>query len=88
MYEPYIGELFKDYRVVEFVRIYYEMMVVKVQHLKTGQECLLKYIDVISSPVEVLLMMVNEIRVLSSIDHPLFLEYIESFVDIDKGVVW
>ena len=35
-----------------------------------------------------LLMMVNEIRILSSIDHPLFIEYIESFVDVDKGVVW
>ena len=36
MYEPYIGEMFKDYRVVEFVRLYFEIFVVKVQHHQTG----------------------------------------------------
>lgn len=88
MYEAYIGESIDAYRVIDFIRLHNEVMVFKVEHLLTRRVFLMKYVDFLTSPYETILTFINEVRVLSSLDHPLFMHYVESFCELEKGLIW
>ena len=85
---PYLGEIINGYKIQDFVRLYKDVISFKVEHMDTKQTYLLKLVDWKTVLQEVLVMLVNEIRVLSSIDHPLFYKYIESFVEPEKMYFW
>lgn len=86
-YEPYIGEIIMEYQVVAFIRYHHGILMFKVEHVKSKFPYLLKMIDVSASTPNKVTMFINEIRILSSIDHPLFFEYVESFVELDKQLI-
>lgn len=88
MYEAYIGEQIDSYKVLDFIRLHNEIMVFKVSHIVSGKIFLLKYVDIMTSPYENIMTFINEVRVLSSINHPLFYKYVESFAELDKGLLW
>ena len=86
-YEPYIGENIMNYKVVDFIRYYYGILAFRVEHLVNHHTYLMKIVHCPTSEFEIVVMMVNEIRILSSISHPLFYEYVESFVELEKGLM-
>lgn len=90
MHEPKFGDVIREYRVLEFLRVNYEVLTFKVQHVKTGVHYALKLVDFATArpPSETLLGFVNEIRVLSSVQHPLFVEFVEAFADAKLQAVW
>ena len=88
MYEAYIGETIDGYRIVDFIRLHNDVMVYKVEHIPSQRSFLMKYIDFLTAPYETIVTFINEIRVLSSADHPLFMHYVESFCELEKGMVW
>ena len=88
MYEAYIGEQIDGYKVVDFIRLHNEVMVFKVSHVVTGRLFLMKYIDIMTAPYEGIMTFINEVRIFSSINHPLFFKYVEAFAELDKGLLW
>lgn len=89
MYIPHYGDILNGtYQVLDFLRMNHEIYSYKVQHIKTKQYFLLKLLDFKTSPLDIILMFVNEVRVLASFDHPLVAGFEEVFVDNDEAIIW
>lgn len=83
-----VGELVNNrYRIINIVRVYNDILVYEVEHISTKQLYIMKLVDLQTSATEIVVMFVNEIRIMSSLDHPAVAAYVESFVDLDKLVV-
>ena len=88
MFIPQVGELINNrYRVTNIIRLYNEIIMFEVEHISTKQVFTIKIVDLYTSPLEIISMMVNEVRILCSIDHPLFVRFIESFIDTEKMIL-
>lgn len=89
MYIPHYGDILHGtYQVLDFLRMTHEIYAYKVQHIKTKQYFALKLLDFKTSNIDIVLMFVNEVRVLAAFDHPLVTGFEEVFVDAEEAIIW
>lgn len=83
-----LNEIIVDYKLVDFIREYHGVFVYKVKNMENGKYYTLKTMSATSADQEHLSMFINEIRILSSIDHPLFVGFVESFIFFKEELIW
>ena len=89
-HELQLGELIQGYRVRSFIRTHHHIYVYEVEEVDASDEkMILKAISLTEeTPMDYIDSFNNEIRVLSSIDHPLFATYLDSFLDASTSLLW
>ena len=76
-------------RVVKVIRKMGVRVWFKVESISLGQEFLdVVALDLITSTDLEKDLFLFEIRLFASIDHPLVLDFYDSFVDIENGLLW
>lgn len=82
------GQKIRNYKVIDFIRLSYDIYSYQVEDIDTRELYTLKAIELELTAPESLVSFVNETRILASIDHPLFLGFVETFVLKEEKVMW
>ena len=92
-FEVQSGDILNGYKVLEFIKIYNYIYVYKVEHIESGQYFQMKMLSMSNlesdeNEYHMLETFNNEMRVLASIDHPLFVKFIEAFLWVQTLSFW